>query len=50
MKQPGPRACLAPSTVAETLQPDPAWKKVTSDGVNLATGKKVQLTLWIKET
>jgi 4-amino-4-deoxy-L-arabinose transferase-like glycosyltransferase len=50
MKQPGPRACLALSAIAETFQPDPAWKKVTSEGINLATGRKVQLTLWIKET
>jgi 4-amino-4-deoxy-L-arabinose transferase-like glycosyltransferase len=50
MKQPGPRCCLAPSAFAETLQPDPAWKKFSTDGINLATGKRVQLTLWIKET
>jgi 4-amino-4-deoxy-L-arabinose transferase-like glycosyltransferase len=49
MKEPGPRCCLLPSAIAETLEPDPAWKKLTSEGINLATGKHVQLTLWIKE-
>lgn len=50
MKETGPRCYLAPSAIAETIEPDPAWKKLTSEGVNLATGKHIQLTLWIKET
>lgn len=50
MKEPGPRCCLLPSAIAETLEPDTAWKKLTTDGINLATGKHIQLTLWIKES
>lgn len=50
MKEPGPRCCLLPGPIAETLAPDPAWKKLTSDGINLANGKHIQLTLWIKES
>jgi 4-amino-4-deoxy-L-arabinose transferase-like glycosyltransferase len=50
MAKPGPRCCLLTKAVAETMKADPSWKELTSDGVNLATGKWVHLVLWIKET
>ena len=50
MEEPGPHCCLLPSAVAAAMEPQPAWKKLTSEGINLATGKHVQLTLWIKES
>ncbi len=48
MKQPGPAGCVLPTTLAATLDPDPSWKTFTAEGLNIATGKRLQLTLWIK--
>jgi 4-amino-4-deoxy-L-arabinose transferase-like glycosyltransferase len=50
MAKPGPRCCLLPQAVAATLKADPSWKELTSEGVNLATGKWVHLVLWIKKS
>ena len=49
MKQPGPSCCLLPTAIAETFETDASWKRFTSDGINVATGTRLQLTLWIKE-
>jgi 4-amino-4-deoxy-L-arabinose transferase-like glycosyltransferase len=49
MNRPGPRCCILPTKTASALTPDASWKRVTADGFNLATGKRLELTLWVKE-
>jgi 4-amino-4-deoxy-L-arabinose transferase-like glycosyltransferase len=51
MTQPGPRLCVIPDELEETLRPSlkPDWKVMRSDGLQIAKGKRVRLCAIIKQ-
>ena len=50
MSKPGPRFVIVPTSLVQTLFPNPpqAWRSFSTRGLNLAKGKQVDLTLVLK--
>src|SRR5437763_5729791 len=50
MSKPGPRFVIVPTSLVQTLFPNPpqAWRSFSARGLNLAKGKQVDLTLVLK--
>jgi 4-amino-4-deoxy-L-arabinose transferase-like glycosyltransferase len=50
MQSPGPRFVVLPTSIAGTLfaEPPENWKTFSTDGINIAKGKRVDLTLVLK--
>jgi 4-amino-4-deoxy-L-arabinose transferase-like glycosyltransferase len=50
MQSPGPRFVVLPTSTAGTLFAEPSenWKTFSTDGINIAKGKRVDLTLVLK--
>ena len=51
MAEKGPRFCVLPTGEVSTILPDadPAWKRFDVRGINVAKGRLVELTMFIKE-
>ncbi len=49
MAQPGPRFVVLPTRMVEEIAPPAAWKQFRVEGFNLVKGRRVDLTLLLKE-